>query len=127
MEANMVGWFEIPVADMDRAKIFYETVFGIKIHVEKFGETLMGWFPFPKNPQARGAGGSLVQNSGFYHPSDKGTLIYFSSLEITDELNRVNEAGGKVLQEKTLIRDDIGFMALFLDCEGNRIALHSRE
>lgn len=127
MEANMVGWFEIPVADMTRAQKFYEIVFDIKIHVEKFGDTLMGWFPFPKDPKARGAAGSLVQNAAFYNPSDNGTLIYFSSAEITAELNRVTEAGGTVLKEKTLIRDDIGYMALFLDSEGNRIALHSRE
>lgn len=126
MEANMVGWFEIPVADMTRAQEFYEKVFDIKIHIEQFGETKMGWFPFPKDPQARGAGGSLVQNEAHYNPSDNGTLIYFSSDEITKELKRVKEAGGSVLQEKTLIRDDIVYMALFLDSEGNRIALHSR-
>ena len=126
METHMVGWFEIAVADMTRAQKFYEKVFDIKIHIEQFGETLMGWFPFPKDPQARGAGGSLVQNPAHYNPSDNGTLIYFSTEEITAELKRVHEAGGTVLQEKKLIRKDIGYMALFLDCEGNRIALHSR-
>ena len=126
MEANMVGWFEIPVADMTRAQKFYEQVFNIKIHIEQFGETTMGWFPFPKDPQARGAGGSLIHNPAHYNPANNGVLIYFSSDEITMELKRIKEAGGSVLQEKTLIRDDIGYMALFLDSEGNRIALHSR-
>ena len=46
MENNMVGWFEIPVADMDRAKTFYNTVFNIEIQVMNFGGTFMGWFPF---------------------------------------------------------------------------------
>lgn len=127
MKANMVGWFEIPVSDMDRAKIFYETVFDIKIQVEQFGDTKMGWFPFAENPEARGAGGSLVQNEQFYKPMANGTLVYFSSPEITYEMRKVEEAGGVVLQEKTLIREDIGYMSLFLDSEGNRIALHSRE
>ncbi len=127
MEANMVGWFEIPVADMKRAQAFYESVFGIKISVEKFGDTLMGWFPFPKDAGARGAGGSLIENKNFYKPSSDGTLVYFSSKEINEELKRIEEAGAKVLQKKTLIRDDIGYMALFLDSEGNRIALHSQE
>lgn len=127
MKANMVGWFEIPVSDMDRAKFFYEKVFDIKIQVEQFGDTKMGWFPFPKNPEARGAGGSLVQNKQFYKPMANGTLVYFSSPEITYEIRKVEEAGGVTLQEKTLIREDIGYMSLFLDCEGNRIALHSRE
>ncbi len=126
MEANMVGWFEIPVVDMKRAQAFYEKVFGIKILVEQFEGTLMGWFPFTKDLDAKGAGGSLVQNKKFYTPSAKGTLVYFSSPEINEELIRIKEAGGTLLQEKTLIRDDIGYMALFLDTEGNRIALHSR-
>ena len=122
----MVGWFEIPVMDMTRAQQFYEKVFDIKIHIVEMGETTMGWFPFPKDPQARGAGGSLIKNTTHYKPSDNGTLIYFSSAEITHELSRVVEAGGQVLKEKTMISEDIGYMALFLDSEGNRIALHSR-
>lgn len=122
----MVGWFEIPVMDMKRAQKFYEQVFDIKIHIAEMGETTMGWFPFPKDPMARGSGGSLIQNLSHYKPSDNGTLIYFSSDEITQELTRVKEAGGQVLKEKTMISEDIGYMALFLDSEGNRIALHSR-
>lgn len=127
MKTNMVGWFEIPVSNMDRAKLFYETVFDIKIQIEQFGDTKMGWFPFAEDPEARGAGGALVQNEQFYKPMANGTLIYFSSPEITYELVKVEEAGGVILQEKTLIREDIGYMALFLDSEGNRIALHSKE
>ena len=126
MAANMVGWFEIPVSDMKRARAFYEKVFGIRIMVEQFGDTLMGWFPFTQNLEAKGAGGALVQNKKFYKPSSDGTLVYFSSPEINEELQRVKDSGGQLLQEKTLIRDDIGYMALFLDTEGNRIALHSR-
>jgi len=87
----------------------------------------MGWFPFAEDPNARGAGGSLIKNEKFYKPSTNGTLIYFSTAEITYELGKVEDAGGVVLQEKTLISKDIGYMALFLDIEGNRIALHSRE
>jgi len=127
MKANMVGWFEIPVTDMVRAKKFYETVFDIKIQVQDFEGTVMGWFPFSDDPEARGSGGSLVLNENFYKPSSNGTLVYFSSAEINFELGKVEEAGGVVLQDKTLITDDIGFMALFLDSEGNRVALHSKE
>ncbi|NNE03836.1 MAG: VOC family protein, partial [Eudoraea sp.] len=49
MESNMVGWFEIPVLDMDRAKKFYDTVFDIDIQVHNLNELLMGWFPFAEN------------------------------------------------------------------------------
>jgi len=127
MKTNMVGWFEIPVSDMNRAKTFYEAVFGIKIQLELFGETKMGWFPSPQDPGAKGASGSLVHNPSFYKPSANGTLVYFTSPGIDYELSKVEEAGGVLLQGKTLITEDIGYMALFLDTEGNRIALHSRE
>ena len=127
MKTNMVGWFEIPVLDMSRAKKFYEKVFEIKIQTDQFGDTLMGFFPFDENPEITGVGGALVLNDQFYKPMANGTLVYFSSPEITFELTKVEEAGGVVLQEKSLIREDIGYMALLLDSEGNRIALHSRE
>ncbi len=122
----MCGWFEIPVSDMKRAKEFYEKVFDIEIQVHQLGETLMGWFPFAKDPEARGASGSLVQNQEFYKPSSDGVLIYFSSAGIDAELGRVEAAGGQVLRGKTQISPEVGYMGLFLDSEGNRIALHSR-
>ena len=127
MKTNMVGWFEIPVLDMSRAKKFYEKVFEIKIQTDQFGDTLMGFFPFDEKPEITGVGGALVLNDQFYKPMANGTLVYFSSPEITFELTKVEEAGGVVLQEKSLIREDIGYMALLLDSEGNRIALHSKE
>ena len=123
----MCGWFEIPVSDMDRAKKFYEQVFKIKIQVQELGQTRMGWFPFAQDPEARGASGSLVYNPDFYQPSSAGVLIYFSSADVAEELGRVEEAGGTLLRDKTLIREDIGFMGLFIDSEGNRIAVHSRK
>lgn len=124
MDNNMVGWFEIPVIDMDRAKKFYETVFQIEIQVQDFHGILMGWFPFAEDKI--GASGSLVKHED-YEPSDsKGVLIYFSAADISTELHRVEEAGGQVLQARTLISEDVGYMGLFLDSEGNRIALHSR-
>ncbi len=125
MEANMVGWFEIPVTDMDRAKNFYETVFEIKIQVQNFNELLMGWFPFEEGKM--GASGSLVKHTDFYHPSKTaGPLLYFSSKDVKDQVERIEKAGGKILQPKKLISEDIGYMALFIDSEGNRVALHSR-
>lgn len=125
MEQNMVGWFEIPVIDMERAKNFYEQVFKIKIQVQDFHGTLMGWFPFAESKS--GCAGSLIKNEA-YTPSDtKGVLIYFSSADVKIELDRVGSAGGKVLKDKTLISPDVGYMGLFLDSEGNRIALHSRK
>ena len=126
MSINLGTWFEIPVQDMDRAKTFYEEVFDIRIHLAQFGKTTMGWFPASEDPTAPGCSGSLVHNPDFYKPSTEGTMIYLSSEDITTELDRIEKAGGKILQGKTQISEEIGFMALFIDSEGNRIAMHSR-
>ncbi len=124
MKHNMVGWFEIPVTNIERAKTFYDTVFGIEINIQDFGGTLMGWFPFAEGKL--GVSGSLIQNDAYITSENKGVLIYFSSEDINTEINRVEAAGGKIVKAKTQISADIGYMALFIDSEGNRIALHSR-
>ncbi len=122
MKQNMVGWFEIPVSDMERAKNFYEAVFAIKIELQDFMGFQMGWFP--DRGEERGATGTLVKQSS-YVPSKEGTLIYFSCDDLKHELDKVEGAGGEIIQKKTQISPDYGNMAVFLDTEGNRMALHS--
>lgn len=125
MEHNAVGWFEIPVSEMDRAKKFYEAVFDIAISVHEFGGFTMGWFP--SDHSKPGATGSLVQHE-MYKPSlTDGVLIYFSCKDVSIELDRVEVSGGEILQPKTEIGEGHGFMALMKDTEGNRIALHSNQ
>lgn len=126
MKNNAIGWVEVPVNDMDRAIKFYEQVFDFKIERHQMGPLDMGWFPWVEN--GLGSGGSLVHAEGYYNPSEDGVLVYFTahSGDLDNELSRVEAAGGEVLQPKTKISDEHGFMAVFLDSEGNRIALHSR-
>jgi predicted enzyme related to lactoylglutathione lyase len=128
MKVNMVSWFEIPVTDIDRAKAFYEAVFKVPISVQQFGPVLMGWFPPAEENDAPGISGSLVQHEGYIPSATHGTLVYFSSQtgDLADELGRVEAVGGKILQEKTLISEDVGYMALFLDSEGNIVALYNK-
>jgi len=129
MEVNMISWFEVPVLDMDRAKKFYETVFNVEITINDFGGVLMGWFPPAEDITAPGISGSLVKSEGKYIPSaTHGSVVYFNSQsgDVSDELKRVKAAGGKILQDKTLISNEIGYMALVLDSEGNRIALYNK-
>ncbi|TXG35084.1 VOC family protein [Seonamhaeicola maritimus] len=123
MDRNMVGWFEIPVSDMNRAKVFYEHVFQIKLDVQNFGGLIMGWFPFVEGKE--GAAGTLIKQET-YIPSQEGTLVYFMSDNVQNELDRVEVAGGKIYQPKTEISPEHGYMGVFIDCEGNRVALHSR-
>lgn len=123
---NVAGWFEIPVLDMGRAVQFYETVFDFKLQREKVGELDMAWFPF--NMEAYGSAGSLACAPESYKPSADGVMIYLTanSGDLNNELSRVEAAGGKVLMERKQISEEHGFMATFLDSEGNRVAIHSQ-
>lgn len=122
---NAISWFEIPVTDMPRAVHFYEQVFGIKLELHANGDHKMAWFPMH---DGIGAAGSLVLHPEFYRPSKDGVLIYFSSPsgDLSNELIRIDPAGGRVVVPKESIGEH-GFIAIFLDTEGNRVALHSRK
>lgn len=122
MEKNVIQWVEIPVSDMERAKTFYETVFQFKIQVMDFGGLLMGWFP--NRGEAQGSSGTLIQQES-YVPSQEGALVYFGSDDVEIELDRIEAAGGKIYQPKTQISPEHGYMGVFIDTEGNRVALHS--
>lgn len=127
MKNNVAGWFEIPVNDMERAVKFYETVLDVKLERHLMGTSDMAWFPWAED--GLGAPGSLVKNPDFYIPSIDGILIYLTAYsgDLSNELARVEPAGGKVIQDKTQISAEHGYMAIVKDTEGNRIALHSRQ
>jgi predicted enzyme related to lactoylglutathione lyase len=122
VQKNPVGWFEIPVKDMARAKSFYQHVFALELEEHQIGSELMAWFPMAEG--VTGSAGSLVKGEG-YEPSLKGVLIYFTAPDIDATLSRAKEKGGRVITEKTSIGEH-GFYALIQDTEGNRIGLHSR-
>ena len=114
-------WFEIPVLDMQRAKTFYETVFDTQIQVMELGPTFqMGIFPHTE------VGCALVYNPDFYKPADGGVTVYLNANpDLQVALDKIEAAGGKVLVPKKQIDPEHGYMGLFLDSEGNRMALHS--
>lgn len=119
----MINWFEIPVTDMDRAKAFYEKVFDLTISLHKMEGIQMGWFP-NKN-QIGQATGTLIKAGDHYVPSKDGVVVYFSCEDVAEQIGKVETAGGQVISGKKQISADNGYMAYFLDTEGNRIALHS--
>ncbi|MBD3270840.1 VOC family protein [Candidatus Peregrinibacteria bacterium] len=123
MQRNPIGWFEIPVEDMDRAKKFYQDVLEYQIEVHEMGKILMGWFPMKSG--AEGATGSLVKGEG-YKPSHHGCKIYFTSPsgDLKNELQKVESAGGKIIAPKFSIGEH-GNVGVIEDTEGNLIYLHS--
>ena len=122
MEKNVVNWFEIPVSDFERAKKFYTEVIGAELMDLEMPGSQMSAFKWVEGGEH--ATGALVKAEG-YEPSDKGTVVYFSCADdLNNELAKVEPAGGKVLLPKTSIGEH-GFIAQFIDSEGNRVALHS--
>jgi len=83
---------------------------------------------FPPHESNKGAQGALVKNEQFYKPSQDGALLYFTaqSGDLKKEVSRVEAAGGKILAPIKQISEDYGWMAVCLDTEGNRFAIHSR-
>lgn len=118
---NPVGWFEIPVTDIMRATKFYESSFDVKLKFMETQDSKMAMFPM--HDGAQGASGSLVQTPG-YKPVYDGPVIYFSVKSIDEALSKIQQAGGKVMQDKTDIGEH-GMYALIQDGEGNRIGLHA--
>lgn len=123
---NPVGWFEIYVDDMSRAKAFYEAVFATKL--ELLGNPtadaagLEMWM-FPGEMTAPGCNGALCKMEGC-KAGGGGTLIYFSCEDCAVEAGRVPAKGGSLYKEKFSI-GEYGFIAIACDTEGNTIGLHS--
>ena len=124
MNVNPVGWFEIYVQDMDRAKAFYETVLDTKLeHLVSHALPDLEMWSFPAQPDRWGAGGALAKLRGV--PSGgNSTIVYFSCSDCAVEAARVVAAGGQIDRDKFSI-GQYGYIALVVDTEGNMIGLHS--
>lgn len=116
-------WFEIPVSDIDRATRFYSQVLGVDLAPMEFGPHKMAVFPGGSEGD-NVVHGALVKGEG-YTPGRDGPMVYLNGGEdLAVPLARIEKAGGRVLQPKMSIGQH-GHMAIFLDTEGNRLALHS--
>ncbi len=122
---HAISWFEIPTTDINRAQKFYEAVFQIQMTPIDMENIKMRMFPLD-NPM-EGVGGALVDTGGFHKPSTTdGVLIYLNgNPDVQIFMDRVEAAGGKTIVPKMEISPEYGDMAIFMDTEGNRIALHN--
>ena len=122
---HAISWFEIPSTNLERAQAFYETIFGIRLMPMDLPNIRMRVFPVD-DPQ-EGVSGAIVDSGGFHRPSaTEGPLVYLNANpDVQIILDRVEAAGGRVLVPKTHISEEIGHMGVFLDTEGNRIAIHN--
>jgi uncharacterized protein len=123
--SNSLNWFEIPATDIKRAKKFYENVFDVKMEEMEMEGMLMAFFPW-KNGNGKATGG-LVK-SKMHKPSKTGGCVIYLNADpdLKKALSKVKKAGGQVIMPKTQI-GEFGFMAFFIDTEGNRMAMHSNK
>ena len=121
---NAISWFEIPAINIDRAQQFYETIFGFTMQSLNMDPLKMRLFPIEDK---MGVGGALCDSGGFHKPSaTDGPLIYLNgNPDVQTILDKVIIAGGQIMVPKTEISSEFGFMAVFLDTEGNRVGIHS--
>ncbi|MEP2671350.1 MAG: VOC family protein [Cyclobacteriaceae bacterium] len=118
---HYVNWFEIPAYNFERAVSFYNQIYNITMDVTEINGYSMAFFP-----AKRGIGGAVVAGEGCT-PNTTGPLVYLNGgKDLNIVLNRIEDAGGRIIMNKTLINDAVGHFALFMDTEGNRLALHSK-
>jgi predicted enzyme related to lactoylglutathione lyase len=125
MNSNALNWFELATTDITRARKFYETIFSMVM--TDMGEMMgMKMVAFPGTPDNGKVSGALVQ-SLMHTPSQDGAFIYLNANpSIQAVIDRIVPAGGNVVMPRTEISPEIGFMAFFIDSEGNRVGLHGQ-
>ncbi len=117
---STLNWFEIPAIDFERAKIFYAKVLDVQIQDDPNRQ----YAYLPADPQKGGFGGAIAFGENFV-PAITGITIYLDGgKDLTVPLSKVELAGGTIILPKTDI-GDAGFIALFLDSEGNKVGFHS--
>ena len=121
---NPVGWFEIYVQDMPRARKFYESVLKLKLdELPSPDGSPVEMMAFPMGMDRPGAAGALAKMEGF-PAGGNSTLVYFTCEDCSVEAGRVASSGGRLHRGKESI-GEYGFIALAHDTEGNMFGLHS--
>ena len=117
---DFISWFEIPALDFQQAVSFYNHIFDIDMETSVNEDSATAYFPV-----TNGVGGAIT--SGFSNEtSSTGPLLYLNGGEdLNNVLNKVEAAGGRIIMNKTLISRDAGYFAVFIDSQGNKLALYS--
>jgi uncharacterized protein len=122
--SNALNWFEISTLDIQSSVKFYEAVFAIKFEpVSEMGGYQMAMFPAGEGK----VGGALIQGE-HRTPGKDGSLIYLNanpSIKATSD--RIEANGGKILMGPMEISPEIGWMTVFIDNQGNCVAMHANK
>ncbi len=119
-----VQHFEIPAADVERAKKFYEEVMGWRVSAMPAAD-MEYWGVYTteiddqRMPKEAGA-----INGGLYKKMRENEVltVYATVDSIDDVVQKVTAHGGRVIQPKTTV-GDMGFSARIADPEGNVVGI----
>lgn len=118
---SYISMFEIPATDISRAINFYQALLDIKIEKMDVEGMQMGILPY----EGQMVHGVIIQ-ADEYKPSADGVTMYLNAGEnLQVVLDRVEKHGGQIIVPKTAHADESGYFAIFLDSEGNKMALNS--
>jgi len=118
---NLINWFEIPAMDFSRAVSFYKNILGLDIQETEMFGSKMGFFP----ADGKNVSGAIVKGDD-YTPSTDGIVAYLNGgNDLQNVLDKVENNKGKVIVPKTQISPEMGYFGIFIDTEGNKMAVHS--
>ncbi|MFD2918227.1 VOC family protein [Terrimonas rubra] len=118
---NLISIAEIPITDFTRARNFYQTILGLTIEEMDMDGVKMGIFP-----NEEGTINVVLAKGHDYKPTTDGPVLYLNAgKDLQPVLSKVETAGGKTIVPKTMISPEMGYFALFIDTEGNKLGLHS--
>ena len=109
--------FDVPADDINRAKNFYEKLFDWKI--ERLPGPMEYFNISTKDDKGNNSIGGGMGQRGF---PDQKITNYIDVDSIDDYIKKVEELGGKIIMPKTKI-SRFGYLATFLDTEGNILGL----
>ena len=113
--ADPIVHFEIPADKTERAKKFYEAVFGWKITYSKEYD----YYMIKAKNKDVGIDGGMMKRKMPGQPF----MNYITVASVDAALKKVNAKGGTTVMPKTPI-GDMGALAAFKDTEGNVVGLH---
>lgn len=120
---NLISIVEIPTTDFPRAVKFYQAILGVAIEEIEMDGNQMGVLP-----NEEGTLNVVLVKGSDYKPTTDGAVIYINAgNDLQPTLDKIEQNGGQVILPKTEISPEMGYFALFIDVEGNKLGLHSAQ
>ncbi|MDD4975303.1 MAG: VOC family protein [Bacteriovorax sp.] len=117
---SSICYVEIPAPDIEKARIFYSSLFNWEILQSELTDQKYYMFKTGENSLM----GGLDSTKSV---SDQGVLLYLKVEKIISTLEMIEKSGGKVVRTKFEIGGGYGFSAVFADPNGNHLGLWSEK